>query len=128
MPDIPKSLVPQLRKHSFPGNLRELEGLVYDAVANLGASNTLPVDGFEPAALVDNTKSGAGGNGNAGNLFSGLKDLPTLREATASLIDEALDRAGFNQAVAAELLGMTRAALNKRLTRAKRGQNRPSAE
>ena len=43
--------------------------------------------------------------------------LPTLKEAEETLIAEALARAGGNQGVAAGLLGLSRQALNKRLSR-----------
>jgi DNA-binding protein Fis len=40
-----------------------------------------------------------------------------LKKATDALIAEALRRTDGNQTLAAKLLGMTRTALNKRLTR-----------
>jgi len=43
--------------------------------------------------------------------------LPTLRESEEALIAEALRRAEVNQGVAAGLLGLSRQALNKRLSR-----------
>lgn len=43
--------------------------------------------------------------------------LPTLRESEDGLITEALRRADGNQGVAAGLLGLSRQALNKRLSR-----------
>ncbi|HUV06082.1 MAG TPA: helix-turn-helix domain-containing protein, partial [Spirochaetia bacterium] len=43
--------------------------------------------------------------------------LPTIREVTAQLIEEALQRAKGNQAIAAGLLGISPQALSKRLNR-----------
>jgi DNA-binding NtrC family response regulator len=43
--------------------------------------------------------------------------LPTQKEAEDQLIAEALQRADGNQGVAASLLGLSRQALNKRLSR-----------
>jgi DNA-binding NtrC family response regulator len=43
--------------------------------------------------------------------------LPTLKQAEEALIREALRRAGGNQTVAAGLLGLSRRALNNRLSR-----------
>jgi two-component system, NtrC family, nitrogen regulation response regulator GlnG len=51
--------------------------------------------------------------------------LPTLREAEDHLITEALLRADGNQTVAAGLLGLSRQALNKRLSR-RRGSDSPA--
>jgi DNA-binding NtrC family response regulator len=45
------------------------------------------------------------------------EQLPTLQQAEERLIAEALRRAGGNQGVAAGLLGISRQALNKRLSR-----------
>jgi DNA-binding NtrC family response regulator len=45
--------------------------------------------------------------------------LPTLREAEAALIAEALRRAAGNQGVAAGMLGLSQQALNRRLSRLK---------
>jgi len=49
--------------------------------------------------------------------------LPTLREAEDHLIAEALLRADGNQGVAAGLLGLSRQALNKRLSRRREGDS-----
>ena len=49
--------------------------------------------------------------------LSRTRTLPTLKDAESMLIEEALKRACNNQTVAAQLLGMTRSALNKRLIR-----------
>ncbi len=46
-----------------------------------------------------------------------MEDLPTVKIATNSLIDEALRRCNNNQKKASKILGITRQALNKRLTR-----------
>ena len=47
--------------------------------------------------------------------------LPTLDEAEDALVSEALRRAEGNQGIAATLLGLSRQALNKRLSRRKAG-------
>jgi DNA-binding protein Fis len=44
--------------------------------------------------------------------------LPTLKQIEQLLVDEALRRAGGNQAIAAMMLGISRQALNKRLKKA----------
>jgi DNA-binding NtrC family response regulator len=49
----------------------------------------------------------------------GQSRLPTLQEAETALISEALERADGNQSIAAGLLGLSRQALNKRLSRRK---------
>ena len=53
--------------------------------------------------------------------FTPLKTLPTLKEASEILVQEALIRTGGNQRLAAEMLGITRQALNQRLKRKEKG-------
>ena len=48
-------------------------------------------------------------------MVSFSEQLPTLKQTEQLLISEAMKRASRNQAIAAQLLGITRQALNKRL-------------
>ncbi len=43
------------------------------------------------------------------------EELPTIKEATKILVEEAMKRASGNQTLAAEMLGISRQALGKRL-------------
>ena len=118
-PSFPPELATLLSNYRFPGNVRELEFLAFDAVARckgsivsmesfrevIGGDRSLLPD----AVAVDTVKSPVWG------LQSDV--LPTLKESEDFLIAEALRRSGGNQGIAASLLGITRQALNKRLTR-----------
>jgi DNA-binding NtrC family response regulator len=120
-PSAPRELISLLRSYSFPGNIRELEGMVFDAVVR-HQSRTLSLQSFRAAigerAELDSQPTGEGEHPNAiEGLFSNCEILPTLQEASNLLIQEALHRAADNQATAAQLLGITRTALNKRLNR-----------
>ncbi|NIO86618.1 MAG: sigma-54-dependent Fis family transcriptional regulator, partial [Candidatus Aminicenantes bacterium] len=44
-------------------------------------------------------------------------NLPTLKQVEEILIEEALERSGGNQTIAAQVLGISRQALNNRLQR-----------
>jgi DNA-binding protein Fis len=46
------------------------------------------------------------------------EQLPTLKQTEQLLVSEAMKRASGNQAIAAQMLGITRQALNKRLKQA----------
>jgi two-component system, NtrC family, nitrogen regulation response regulator GlnG len=119
VPTPPLALYRLLQSYAFPGNVRELEAMIFDAVArHQGGLLSLqsfkaaiaagpPVDegGTEPAALPPSPST----------LFPDR--LPTLREAQEALVAEALRRADGNQGLAAGMLGVSRQALNKRLTR-----------
>lgn len=122
-PTPPRELVDLLATFHFPGNIRELESMVLDAVSN-HRSGVLSMDFFK--ARITETRSTTatsppGKKQEAGDsLFSSFERLPTVQEATEDLIAEAIRRSNGNQTIAAQLLGITRGALNKRLTRAKK--------
>jgi DNA-binding NtrC family response regulator len=111
-PHPPRELYTLLEAQPFPGNVRELEGLLSDAVVRhesgvLSLKNLRRMLESSPAtdARVDRN----------GNPFAGIEALPTLQEASRLLIEEAMERAGGNQSTAAGLIGMSRTALNRRL-------------
>jgi two-component system nitrogen regulation response regulator GlnG len=124
VPAVPLALHQLLRTYSFPGNVRELEGLVFDGVAR-HQGVTLSLASFREAitattsALVTVPEPGYEGDAPLANLFPNR--LPTLKEAEEQLIAAALSRADGNQGVAASLLGLSRQALNKRLSRRREG-------
>ncbi len=115
-PTIPKELPVLLSTYHFPGNLRELKAMVFDAMSLHSAKilsmqpflNAMERQGIPPA-------SGAGPAVAADNLFAGVEPLPTLVEAGGQLVGEAMKRAAGNQTIAARLLGISQPALSKRL-------------
>lgn len=115
-PSVPVALYQLLNTYSFPGNVRELEGMVFDAVARQKGA-TLSLQSFRNAMGLENTAEIIP-SGKPEDLFNGDR-LPTLKEAEEALVQAALKKADGNQGVAASLLGITRQALNKRLIRAR---------
>jgi len=108
VPSAPRALVQQLAAHPFPGNVRELRAIVFNAVAihqggELSAAAFAP--GLPPLAVAGPA---------AVNPFSAVAQLPTFDEALELLLDEALARSGGNQTVAARTLGVSPPALSKR--------------
>jgi two-component system, NtrC family, nitrogen regulation response regulator GlnG len=113
-PTVPLALYQLLKTYSFPGNVRELEGLIFDAVAR-HEGTILSLQSFKDAIGAPElavTEEAA-----VGLVAWSADRLPTLKEAEDALITEALNRADGNQGVAAGLLGVSRQALNKRLNR-----------
>ncbi len=118
-PTPPAELMTFLSTSDFPGNIRELQAMVFDAVAR-HKSGILSMDSFkeiieeERLSYQDISPLPA----QETNLLSGNSGrFPTLKEAENHLISDALKRSNGNQGIAASLLGITRQALNKRLKR-----------
>jgi two-component system, NtrC family, nitrogen regulation response regulator GlnG len=118
IPHIPPELYPLLATYSFPGNIRELQNILLDAVvqAKKGQLSLDPIRAYF-------TKRQKHANPAATNTtmpdsvfhLSNVADLPSLKQIQQALIQECLTRANGNQSIAAQMLGISRQALNKRL-------------
>jgi DNA-binding NtrC family response regulator len=108
-PTYPPELLSYLAAYPFPGNIRELRAMVYDAVAR-HRGGVLSMAAFREA-MAHGLSNATGAGQNPGTPFR------TLKEMEQQLVEQALARSGGNQAAAASLLGITRQALNKRLNR-----------
>jgi len=121
-PTTPPELVVLLSNYHFPGNVREMEGMIFDAVAK-HESGVLSMDSFRQIIGHERIASAASQTGPSSDHDEGAWSLdlstrfPTLKEAEEYLVAEALRRCDQNQRIAAEMLGITRQALNKRLIR-----------
>lgn len=115
-PTPPKELAQLLSTYNFPGNLRELKAMVYDAVS-VHRERILSMESFikaigcpDAAPFTVSTDK---------NPFSDLDNLLSFSEAADLLVAEAMNRAHGNQTLAARLLGLTPSALSKRLKMAR---------
>jgi DNA-binding NtrC family response regulator len=113
-PTPPKELAQLLATYNFPGNIRELRAMVYDAVS-VHRERILSLDTFIKAIGPAKEKSPAAVIQDH-NLFAGLERLPTFSEAAGLLVQEAMARSGGNQTIAARLLCISQPALSKRLS------------
>ncbi len=139
---VPPRIMPDflalLAQHQFPGNVRELESMLYNALAVQRAETAEEADSELRRVLDDKavlewmhfqqgtplavaSSSGAAGEGNGmsgvnlGRDLSSGEVFPTLKEAQERVIEEAMRRCDGNQSAAARLLGISRQALNRRL-------------
>jgi DNA-binding NtrC family response regulator len=130
IPIISDELVLLLESYDFPGNLRELESMVFDAMSGLKGS-VLGLDSFRRKIHRDsNPKVSPETVPQEGtySLFSAWGRLPTLKQASEELIREAMRRSKGNQGIAADLLGISRTALNKRLKNSRDAESDPDED
>lgn len=116
---VPPELLVLLETYDYPGNIRELRSMIFNAVSRqkekmlslqpfrdaMGHTGVLPRLPVSTEELVFPSR------------------LPTIKDVTESLIREALERAQGNQAIAAGMLGLTPQALSKRLIRKRQDQD-----
>ncbi|MBM3330084.1 MAG: sigma-54-dependent Fis family transcriptional regulator [Calditrichaeota bacterium] len=113
-PTPPDELLVLLRGYAFPGNIRELRAMIYDAVASHTAKK-LSMQSFErhiqwqrranPHPIAEEAGDGLP--------FDQWPDLPPLREMIRMTVAEAVRRAEGNQSIAAEMLDISRATVAK---------------
>lgn len=114
-PSYVADLIPALKKHSFPGNVRELRAMVFNAVSSAGG-NVLSAASFpeltqkiEPSTVtfetIDKTKT----------LKSLFGKVPSMAELEMQAIKEALEECNGNRTHAAAMLGITRQTLIRKL-------------
>ena len=108
-----------LAGYGFPGNVRELRAMVYDALGRCRGTRLVPAH-FPGIRTGKQASDGAAPlfPEDSADRFAAWPVLPTLRQATRALVAEALARCGGNQRHAAKLLGITPQALCERLKRA----------
>lgn len=115
-PTYPPELPVLLSNYTFPGNVRELKSMVYDATSR-HRSRLLSMEVFRVIIDADLQKPLALPK-NAVQFHPDLP-LPSLNEMDDYLIEEAMSRAGHNQSLAARMLGISQPALSKRLKKKK---------
>ncbi|QEM68712.1 sigma-54-dependent Fis family transcriptional regulator [Geobacter sp. FeAm09] len=111
-PTPPRELAQLLATYSFPGNVRELKAMIYDAVS-VHRDHILSMDTFLRG--IGRPEAASVAAAPEGNPFAHLERLPSFAEATELLVAEAITRAKGNQTIAARLLGISQPALSKRL-------------
>ncbi|MCP4400731.1 MAG: sigma-54-dependent Fis family transcriptional regulator [bacterium] len=108
--------------YGFPGNIRELQAMIFDAVSR-HVSGELSLESFQE--IMQHSHSAKEDSGPTASfatlevLYTALDSLPTLKAAEDLLIREALKRTGDNRTLTATLLGTTRQKLYRWLQAAK---------
>lgn len=124
-PTPPPEIFSLLRTHDFPGNVRELQSMLYDAVSR-HTGGVLSLHSLRTTTLAPtpgrNLKKAEANPGPENITFPA--QLPTIAQATRALIQEALHRAEGNQSLAARMLGVSPQALSQKLKRLRRAETR----
>jgi DNA-binding NtrC family response regulator len=123
-PTPPDELYTLLSTYCFPGNIRELQSMIFDAVSR-HKSKVLSLEVFKAHIRREQESR------NPRKLPKDIDDsyplyitgdFPTIKEATHWLVEEAMKRAKGNQSIAAGMLGISQQALSKRLQKMSSGQ------
>ncbi|MCF7888868.1 MAG: sigma 54-interacting transcriptional regulator, partial [Victivallales bacterium] len=112
-PTYHPELIKLLCSYSFPGNIREFQAMVYEAVSK-HKSHMLSATAFREH-IGDNTENHLQNQQTNNNWISQLQTLPSLKGVSDIIVDEALRRSNGNQRIASRMLGITPQALSKRL-------------
>ena len=100
--DLDDQALAALMGYSFPGNVRELENIIERAVALTDSETITPADLPEDIRRLEfDTLEGGG--------------LPTLAEMERRYVIKILEKTGYNKKLAAEVLGMPRTTLWRKL-------------
>jgi DNA-binding NtrC family response regulator len=121
VPNVPRELFQLLVAYNFPGNIRELETMCEDAIAQ-HKTGILSLQSFRDALVLSinsDKVTELNGTANLSDMFEKMEVFPTIYEAENSLVAEAMRRSGGNQGIAAGLLGISRQAVNRRLVEQK---------
>lgn len=111
-PGYPPQLLQLLNSYHFPGNVRELRALVFDALSQ----NQTPILSLERfLRVIDPQQQQRLETTDTPVQFNDEQPLPTLAQVDQLLVEEAMRRAQNNQSLAARMLGISQPALSKRL-------------
>ncbi len=120
-PTPPPELCTYLSSYDFPGNVREMKAMVFDSMARCN-HGILSIESFREAIGSEFMAKAAVNSTLKRSIIlreDDIERMPTLDEAEAILIEQALEQGGGNQGVAALYLGISRNALNKKIIRRK---------
>lgn len=113
VPAVPDAVCQLLTFYAFPGNVRELRSLIIDAVIT-NKTGELSVRHFK-TKLSGLAEISVPEIEQPVEKIAFPKTLPTIKKTLNMLIKEALSRVKNNRKMAAQMLGITRQALERRL-------------
>ncbi|MFV0438018.1 MAG: sigma-54-dependent transcriptional regulator [Desulfopila sp.] len=120
VPHYPEEIMTLLGSYHFPGNLRELKSILFDALSQ-HTTKTMSLAPIREKIFKDapDTRPSPSHLAEDATLFADFTDLPSLERASYHLVLEAMKRANGNQTIAARFLGISQSALSQRLKKMK---------
>lgn len=116
IPIVPPEMMVYLQNYSYPGNVRELEGFIYDAVSRQQHAGVLSCETFKETMKKQTNISKNSAQSYTGSPVTVFPSpLPTINEIESQLAHEALKRANGNISLAANLMGVSRNTFKKKL-------------
>ncbi|WP_460052929.1 sigma-54-dependent transcriptional regulator [Spirochaeta dissipatitropha] len=112
-PQVPQEIYAILENYDFPGNIRELQSLVYDAVSRSNGPQLSiePIRGY----ITGNNEAPGKTGIMSGVSLSYTGRFPKLSEVEDYFIQEAIRLSDGNQSAAARMLGIAQSTLSRRL-------------
>ena len=120
-PTVPKELNSLLRTYQFPGNIRELQSIIFDAVSR-HESRVLSLSLFKEYTRNNSTSNMEDSENNKESISNEIKyhgEFPALKDVEDFFITEAMKKARGNQSIAAQLLGISQSTLSRRFKSSK---------
>jgi DNA-binding NtrC family response regulator len=114
LPEI-SAIVRHLSGYGFPGNVRELQSMVFDAVGRGGLDHLSAelLVGY-PKAPVERMATAEEAPAALDKPFWYTGSIPKLSDVEEFLIKEAIEKSGGNQSLAAQMLGISQSTLSRR--------------
>lgn len=116
VPEVKSGFYERLLELPLPGNIRELKSIIMNSLAVSNKKN-LTAEDIDNSTGTSSTKGTGADTHSSADTIQFPEELPTLKECTEQIIDEALSRTGGNISKAATLLGLSQPALSRRLAR-----------
>lgn len=117
---ISRKKMNELTSYDYPGNIRELEGFIYELISKNEAGIDEGSDYIGDHELSRECSFSITKKHGHIEIHGDLPPLEEIRNIEEHIIDKALSISNNNQTTAAKLLGITRKTLNSRLIRRKK--------
>ena len=115
-PGVPDKIYSLLANYKFPGNVRELEAMVFNAIS-AGDSPLLSIDFFcdHISKHLNTDEDTSRAMSDVIKIITSSGNLPKIKDVESYLIGEALKQTNGNMTAEAHLIGLSPATMTRRL-------------